>query len=427
MERIDHLTYPTFMKHSYITLVALVCQLSLMAQWTPVASPPGDFRTDHSFAFVVRDTGYIMVGQSPNGLRADVYRYSAEQDEWTQLPDFLGGTRGYGIGDVWEDKAYFGFGTGTTPGENVETQKNDLWVFDPATNEWTELTPCPCLPRLHPAFVAHQGNIYMGMGRAGGVGNLDDWWQYNIATDTRTQKTDFPSHRRHHPYQFAIGDHVYAGFGHGSDAPEIYDTWYQYDPATDSWQEVANIPGEARVAGTQFSHNGYGYVLSGDGDDHKSMEIGEFWRYDADSDAWEELPPHPGFSRWAPASFVLDHEVYLFNGSSFGEYQEESYKYDLGDPSTSLLPSGDRLSDLQAYPNPFVDQVTIDLGAEGQMNGTPLDVMIYNTEGRLVHGSRQIAPIASIRLGHLPQGSYLLECRTVDGHVATRTLVKGVE
>lgn len=95
------------MKHSYITLVALVCQLSLMAQWTPVASPPGDFRTDHSFAFVVRDTGYIMVGQSPNGLRADVYRYSAEQDEWTQLPDFLGGTRGYGIGDVWEDKAYF--------------------------------------------------------------------------------------------------------------------------------------------------------------------------------------------------------------------------------------------------------------------------------------------------------------------------------
>lgn len=415
------------MKHLNITLLLLISPFFLIAQWTPVASPPGDFRTDHSFAFVVRDTGYIMVGQSPNGLRADVYRYSAEQDEWTQLPDFPGGTRGYGIGDTWEDKAYFGFGTGTSPGESVETQKNDLWVFDPSTNEWTELAPCPCLPRLHPAFVAHQGNIYMGMGRASGVGNLDDWWQYNIETNTWTQKTDFPSHSRHHPYQFAVGDHVYAGFGHGSEAPEIYDTWYQYDPATDAWQQVADIPGEARVAGTQFSHNGFGYVLSGDGDDHKSMEMGEFWQYDSDSDSWTELPPHPGVSRWAPASFVLDHEIYLFNGSSFGEYQQESYKYDLGDPTTSTTPVTQAGSDIRVFPNPFADLVTLAPGMSIQPDDQTMDVMIYNLMGQLVYSAQQVASGTSISLGHLPDGTYLMECQSDGGNLITRRLVKTSE
>jgi len=63
------------------------------------------------------------------------------------------------------------------------------------------------------------------------------------------------------------------------------------------------------VAGTQFSYNGFGYVLSGDGDNHGSMNTGEFWAYDPVTDTWDELPPHPEGSRWAPASFIIDGEL----------------------------------------------------------------------------------------------------------------------
>ena len=38
------------------------------------------------------------------------------------------------------------------------------------------------------------------------------------------------------------------------------------------------------------------------------METGEFWAYDPVSNTWEARPDHPGQSRWAPASFIIDGE-----------------------------------------------------------------------------------------------------------------------
>ena len=79
---------------------------------------------------------------------------------------------------------------------------------------------------------------------------------------------------------------------------------------------METLPAEGRVAGSQFIHNGMGYALSGDGDDHNSMETGELWQYNPESDSWSAWPEHPGMSRWAPASFVLHDEAYLINGMS---------------------------------------------------------------------------------------------------------------
>ena len=66
--------------------------------------------------------------------------------------------RGYTIGDTWNGEAWMGFGL------NDNGAMNDLWKFDPVTETWTEMASCPCEPRYHPAFVAHEGHIYMGMG-----------------------------------------------------------------------------------------------------------------------------------------------------------------------------------------------------------------------------------------------------------------------
>ncbi len=412
------------MKYPVIVLMLFFAQVTVSAQWTQVASPPGDFRTDHSFAFAIRDTGYIVAGKTSSELRADFYRYLPTQDEWTQLPDFPGGTRGFGIGEVWDDIAYFGFGAGMHPDSTEEVQKNDLWAFDPTTGEWTELSSCPCSPRIHPAFITHKGNIYVGLGSSTGIGNLNDWWVYNIATDTWAQKTDLPSHPRHHPYQFAIGDYVYAGFGHGSVEPKIYDTWYQYDPEMDSWAQVASIPSQGRVAGTQFAHNGYGYVLSGDGEDHDSMETGEFWRYDADSNQWNELPPHPGASRWAPASFIINNEVYLINGPAFGDYQVESYKYDLGEPTTGTSGFDDLGLRLDVYPNPFASTLNIEWSMDSPDRLGSLLGKVIDVQGRLVLESILTGDSDQLYLGHLPAGQYFLEFHSGGQVLATRPVLK---
>ena len=297
--------------HFKILLLLNLITLPTVVQsqnWVQVNSLPDSFNeTHHSFAFSFDDTGYIVAGNSSSGERDDFYQYDPINDSWIELTPFPGAPRGFAIGDTWNGKAYFGFGHDGT------SLLNDLWEFDPSNMNWTELAPCPCAARTHPAMIAHNGKVFVGLGN-NSIENMNDWWEYDITLNTWSQKDDLPSQSRHHPYQFGINDYVYTGFGHGND---IFNDWFRYDITTETWTQVATLPAEGRVAGTQFSYNGLGYVLSGDGDNHDSMETGEFWAYDPISDNWEEMPPHPEGSRWAPASFIINGEVYIINGTSF--------------------------------------------------------------------------------------------------------------
>lgn len=343
----------------FTSFVFLFVQILISAQiWEPTPAPP-DFVTDHSFGFSISGKGYLVAGTTEfDGPSNEFFQFDPVTDSWAILDTFPGAARGYGIGDIWNGKAYFGFGVSTTE------MLNDLWVFDADSMKWMELDTCPCEPRLHPAMVALNGKIFVGLGNNSN-GNLNDWWEYDIDSGQWSQKPSFPGSIRHHPYQFAADDYVYTGFGHGDG---IFNDWYQYDPVNEAWLRVADIPSEGRVAGTQFSHAGNGYVLSGDGDDHSSMETGEFWSYDPILDIWSQLPPHPGKSRWAPASFLIDGVVYLFNGTAFFEgqgyvYQTEAYKFDL-DALISSDKNVDEQIDLTIYPNPANNEI----GWQGNTN-----------------------------------------------------------
>ena len=309
-----------------LTLIVLLQSCLLMAQnWEQVASVPDNYRTDHSYGFSIDDIGYLVSGNTTGGLTSDFYTYNAETDVWTKKTNFPGQARGFAIGDVVGGKAYFGFGS------NGNSALNDFWVFDPVTDEWTELASCDCSARTHPAMVALDGFVYLGLG--GGGGNKKDWWAYDINNDSWERKADFPAAERHHPYQFTDGEYVYVGNGHGNNNANglfISNEWYRYDTAQDTWEQVATLPAEGRVAGTQLSHKGFGYVLSGDGDNHQFMETGELWKYDPEINSWIEMPPHPGRSRWAPASFIINDEIYIINGwNGVDGFLDDVYKLDL--------------------------------------------------------------------------------------------------
>lgn len=389
---------------AYICLLLLINATSSHAQWVQVASPPSNFITDHTIGFALDGKGYLVTGTDQSGnIRDDFYQYDPVTDEFTQLDDFPGGARGFSIGDTWGGKAYIGFGRAGG------TSLNDLWEYDPTTEEWTELASCPCEARFHPAFIAHNDKVFVGLG-GGNFGNLNDWWIYDIATDTWEQGTNFPSSVRHHPYQFAMGDYIYAGLGHGA---SIYNTWYRYDPSTDSWDQMESLPGEGRVAGQQFDWNGKGYILSGEGNDHLAMQEGEFWEYDPATDSWTEMPAHPSTSRWAPASFVIENEVYLFNGIVYGfgppESVEEAYKYNLAPlSSTEDL---DKTLDLKVYPNPARDLLVI----EGKGNLVPtgtyriLDVLGNEMMSFEANGKMELD------ISNLSNGVYILSAKEETG------------
>ena len=303
----------------------LFCILALSShaqEWQPVAPLPNGFVSNHSFGFALDGMGYLVAGESTSGYSDAFYQYDPSTDGWMAMPPFPGPARGYTIGDTWDGRAWMGFGN------SGQGYLNDLWVFDPANMTWTEMASCPCEPRTHPAFVAENDRILMGLG-SGYDGDLNDWWEYDINSDTWSQKPDFPDAPRHHPYQFGIDGEIYVGFGHSG--PNIFNEWYRYTPETEVWTEMSSLPAEGRVAGTQFAYEGMGYALSGDGEDHSSMETGENWQYDPVSDSWNEWPAHPGMSRWAPASFVLNGDIYLINGMSMDpgsfDYMSTNWKF----------------------------------------------------------------------------------------------------
>ena len=395
------------MKLVYVLFLCMYFQVQAQ-DWVQVTSLPNAFNeTHHSFAFSFDDMGYIVAGNSDSGMRDDFYQYDPVNDSWTELTPFPGAARGFAIGDTWDGKAYFGFGYDGT------SLLNDLWVFDSSNMSWTELASCPCAARTHPAMIAHNGKVFVGLGGGGGsLGNLKDWWEYDIASNTWSQKDDLPSLRRHHPYQFGIGDYVYTGFGHGNG---IFNDWFRYDIAGETWTQVATLPAEGRVAGTQFSYDGLGYVLSGDGDDHGSMNTGEFWAYDPVTDTWDELPSHPEGSRWAPASFIINGEVYIINGTSFSQYVTQIYKFDLNPVlSTHELTN----SSIRIYPNPAIDIINIDLP-----KNLNYEANLHDINGRLISS---MTNKSAIDIQNVPQGTYLIEIKDLDsGQKVIEKIIKG--
>ena len=394
------------MKLVYIFFLCMCFQIQAQ-DWVQVTSLPNAFNeTHHSFAFSFDDMGYIVAGNSNSGVRDDFYQYNPVTNSWTELTPFPGGARGFAIGDTWNGKAYFGFGNDGT------SRLNDLWVFDPSNMSWTELASCPCAERTHPAMIAHNGKVFVGLGGGGSLGNLKDWWEYDIASNTWSQKDDLPSLGRHHPYQFGIGDYVYTGFGHGDG---IFNDWFGYDIAGETWTQVATLPAEGRVAGTQFSYDGLGYVLSGDGDDHGSMNTGEFWAYDPLTDTWDGLPSHPEGSRWAPASFIINGEVYIINGTSFSQYVTQIYKFDLNPVlSTHELTN----SSIRIYPNPAIDIINIDVP-----KNLNYEANLHDLNGRLISS---MTNKSVIEIQNVPHGIYLIEITDLDtGQKIIDKIIKG--
>ncbi len=379
----------------YISFILLFSSVLTFAQWEQRTDPP--FVKDHGIGFSLDGYGYVLTGGSDGVVFSATkafYKYDPVTDSWQTLPDYPGPSRGYGIGDTWDGKLYFGFGQASNG-----ALMDDLWTWDPATNVFTELPSCPCAGRVHPAFVAVDGKVYVGTG--GAAGNLDDWWVYDIASQTWAQRTNIPE-PRHHPYQFALDGEIYVGNGHT-------DSWYRFDPATNTWTAVATLG--TRVAGSQFSYDGKGYALSGADDNHDIFPTGEFWEYDPVSDTWTALPPHPGTSRFAPTQFVIDNYIYFMGGyyrmGSTITGETTMWRYQLGPSITGIEEGTDLASSGFIYPNPVNEEINIklqqDLNDEAVLN-------IYDLSGQLI----LTRPFQNtIGVADLENGMYILD--VVDG------------
>ena len=338
----------TVMKNCLLAASLLFSSTLLAQTWlTKTAVPVGKH---HPISFALNGKGYAITGTDSTGQPTDgAFEYNPITDSWTALTDFPGLARSYGIGTTANGKAYLVFGATSS------SYFKDFWSFDPSTGVYTQLANCDCSSRRHPAMISIGNRIYVGLGNDA-FGDKNDWWMYSIDDNTWTQIANLPGAARHHPYMFNAGGEVFAGLGHGG--PTIYRDWYKLDTSLNTWTTMSQFPGEARVAGTQFSIDGYGFILSGDGDNHSYMDTGELWRYNPANDTWLELTPHPGKSRWAPGSFVINDDIFFFGGVNryTNTYPADLLSFDIS-AATVGIEEG-LVESTYAYPNPASDFIS---------------------------------------------------------------------
>lgn len=373
--------------------------------------PASASQRHHPATFSIGGIGYVVSGSMANyNSLNDFYSYDPNTDSWTTKTDFPGPSRGFGYAVASDTKGYLGFGWSNEPGNGVNEYLNDLWEYDPLTDSWTELAPCPGVERVHPAMVYLNGKIYMGLG-GDGSGDLGDWWEYDINTDTWVARATFPGADRHHPYYFAIGDYAYVGMGHSG--ANIFKDLYRYDPNTDSWTQMTDLPDQGRVAGTQFAYNGKGYVLSGQGENHANLPTGEFWEYDPIADDWTSLTAHPDGGRWAPGSFVIDGSVYFTCGEANVGVLKDLMRFQI----EPFVTSKDVQSpDFTLYPNPATSKLFV-----GNIQKA-VQIKVRDLNGKIAFEGI-LTPNQYIDVSDLASGVYYCQLSTEEGVVVKKLIV----
>jgi len=148
--------------------------------WTPKADigdvTNGYVRRSTGVGFSIEDKGYIGLGMKDyNTRRKDLWEYDPEADRWIRKADFptplLGrwGPISFTIGD----KAYVGTGFY----DNPYPPFNDIWQFDPFTNNWIQKANAGIVGRGQGTGFSIQNKGYVVFGQSS-ADFLSDIWEY---------------------------------------------------------------------------------------------------------------------------------------------------------------------------------------------------------------------------------------------------------
>ncbi len=220
-------------------------------------NPPTAFAArSHAVSFVIGDTAYIGTGDGGSSTLTDFWKYVPATKEWTQIADFPGFRRQQAVAFVLDGKGYVGTGrSGTTPFD-------DFYRYDPTTNSWDTVANFGGGVRRNAIAFVVNGKAYVGTGytttNSPSFTNItDDLWEYDPTTDQWTEKDSKVPSARGDAMAFAIGDKGYIAGGNGNAPKNIY----EYDPATDSYQIGAKYDAMyAREDGVAFVLNGEAYI-----------------------------------------------------------------------------------------------------------------------------------------------------------------------
>ncbi|HWF45161.1 MAG TPA: hypothetical protein VG537_11010, partial [Candidatus Kapabacteria bacterium] len=253
------------MKHSLLPVVARVllsvvfCAGPVTAQWMKEANVPGQGR-DAASEFSIGSKAYFGGGYIISNV---FYEYNPLTNTWTKKANLPIGKvyRAFGLSFSIGSKGYVAMGQSDTSNGGQPSVTNDVWQYDPTTDQWTRKADFPGAARDGAMVFVVNGKAYVGAGVDAAYNYLGDFYEYDPMLDTWTEKADLPSGPIGFPMAFSIDSLGYMVCGGN---PTEQTQAYSYNPSTDMWSSISSFPGIAREAGVGFSIDSLGYVGLGE-------------------------------------------------------------------------------------------------------------------------------------------------------------------
>lgn len=204
---------------------------------------------------------------------------------------------------------------------------NDLWMYNPLNNTWTQKSSCPIYTRTAGSFAINfKGYVVGGILNSGSITN--QLYEYDAITNSWTQKSNYPGSPVYGAASFSLNGKGYYGIGNGGAATGPYfSDFYEYDPNSNNWSQKANFPGSSRYGVIGVATANYGYVGFG-GDENVPAFYNEWYQYDPLLDVWNFKQSYPSFGRTYPSTFIINNKIYITWGHDFVNAFNLMYSYD---------------------------------------------------------------------------------------------------
>ena len=378
--------------------VVLLAGTATAQVWVDITPASGPVPTPRNLSAAIYDpSAHAMIvfgGQDSGGRLNEVWSFDLSSNSWTDLTPSTGGAPAGRItpGSVYDIHnhqllTFSGQGAGNA-------FFNDTWAFDLTTHTWAEFLP----PNPIPAIRYGVATCYDVLSRtqvtfAGftNQGRFDDTWRFDPAADNWTDVS--PGSGR--PLERCLHAACYDAVGRrmiiygGQNGGPLGDIW-AFDLTTETWTELTPVSGPDPRFFSTFEYDALNRRATMFSGNRSSLgRANDVWVYDLWVDDWFELMPTgtKPVARDGAAAIYIESEdrLVIFGGTSDGGRLNDVWSLNnLSDTPTGIVTRGGDGSGVvlyQNYPNPFNPSSVI-----GFELATPANVVlaIYDVEGREV-------------------------------------------
>lgn len=366
------------MKKIYSSVILCLCVSLAIGQnsWSSIANFGGGER-ERAVSCVIGSRAYVGTGiDSANVCKTDWWEYDPGSNSWTQKANVPGTPRRDAIAFSIGNRGYVGTGINGIIAY-LGSKKKDFYEYNPITNSWTTKDDWEGNfgGGVYYASAFAIDNIgYLVCGKLGPSYYSNELWRYDPATDDWVKMANVPGGTRYGVTAFSMNGKGYVGCG--ADEDYFRNDFYEYDPIANAWNAKADFPGSPRFNAVGLSISGRGFIgLGTDGGYQK-----DFYEYDPVDDEWMQKADFPASERRSCVAFTIGDFGYVGTGKGISGIKRSMFKYK---PFFFFKDDSDEFAKLTATvsPNPVKSQATINI--EQPYDGN-CSFTVFDNQGKAV-------------------------------------------